>query len=300
MVFVVLGTNDKDFSRLLKAVDREIENSKITEDVIVQCGKTKYHSKHMKMMDFLSMDEFNQYIEEANYIITHGGVGTILDSLKKNKKIIAVPRLKRYKEHVNDHQVQIISQFDQDGYLLGVQDLESLGETIDRISRFKPKKFHSNQKKFVKLLDDYIKKDNHTSWYNKYREMINYLVFGGLTTVVNIVSFYIMDLMGINTYVNNTIAWVLSVIFAYVTNKVFVFESKTSNRKELTKEIGSFFAARIFSYAVDMIGMYIFVSVMMANKMIAKIIMNVVVIVINYVFSKLFIFNQDKNAKKSS
>ena len=52
MVFVVLGTNDKDFSRLLKAVDREIENSKITEDVIVQCGKTKYHSKHMKMMDF--------------------------------------------------------------------------------------------------------------------------------------------------------------------------------------------------------------------------------------------------------
>ena len=108
-----------------------------------------------------------------------------------------------------------------------------------------------------------------------------------------------MDLIGINTYVNNTIAWILSVIFAYVTNKVFVFESKTTNRKELTKEISSFFAARLFSYVVDMVGMYLFVSVMMANKMLAKVIMNVVVIVINYIFSKLFIFNQDKNAKKA-
>ncbi len=298
MVFVVLGTNDKDFSRLLKAIDREIEKGTIKEEVIVQSGKTKYKSNHMKLIDFLSIDEFNQYIEKADYIITHGGVGTILDSLKKNKKIIAVPRLKKYKEHVNDHQIQIISEFDQDGYLLGVEDLNELGAAIQKVKKFKPKKFQSNQKKFIKLLDDYIKKDNHTSWYNQYREMINYLVFGGLTTVVNIVSFFIMDLMGINTYVNNTIAWILSVIFAYVTNKVFVFESKTTNRKELMKEISSFFAARLFSYVVDMVGMYLFVSIMMANKMLAKVIMNVVVIVINYIFSKLFIFNQDKNAKK--
>ena len=299
MVFVVLGTNDKDFSRLLKAIDYEIENGTIKDEVIVQSGKTKYKTDRMKVIDFLSMDEFNQYIDKADYIITHGGVGTILDSLKKDKKIIAVPRLKKYKEHVNDHQIQIISEFEKDGYLLGVEDLNELGTAIKKIKKFKPKKFHSNQKRFIKLLDNYIKKDNHTSWYNQYREMINYLVFGGLTTVVNIVSFFIMDLIGINTYVNNTIAWILSVIFAYVTNKVFVFESKTTNRKELTKEISSFFAARLFSYVVDMVGMYLFVSVMMANKMLAKVIMNVVVIVINYIFSKLFIFNQDKNAKKA-
>lgn len=298
MVFVVLGTNDKDFSRLLKAIDSEIEKGIIQEEVIVQSGKTKYKSNHMKLIDFFSIDEFNQYIEQADYIITHGGVGTILDSLKKNKKIIAVPRLKKYKEHVNDHQIQIITEFEKDGYLLGVDDLNELGTVIQKIKKFKPKKFHSNQKKFIQLIDNYIKKDNHTSWYNQYREMINYLVFGGLTTVVNIVSFFLMDLIGINTYINNTIAWILSVVFAYVTNKVFVFESKTTNRKELTKEISSFFAARLFSYVVDMVGMYLFVSVMMANKMIAKVIMNVVVIVINYIFSKLFIFNQDKNAKK--
>ena len=298
MVFVVLGTNDKDFSRLLKAIDHEIEKGTIQEDVIVQSGTTKYHSKYMKLIDFLSIDEFNKYIEQADYVITHGGVGTILDSLKKNKKIIAVPRLKKYKEHVNDHQLQIITEFEKDGYLLAVDNLDKLETAVQKIKKFKPKKFHSNQKKFIQLIDNYIKKDNHTSWYNQYREMINYLVFGGLTTVVNIVSFFIMDLMGINTYVNNTIAWILSVVFAYVTNKVFVFESKTTNYKELTKEISSFFAARVFSYVVDMAGMYLFVSVMMANKMFAKVIMNVVVIVINYIFSKLFIFNQDKNAKK--
>ena len=108
-----------------------------------------------------------------------------------------------------------------------------------------------------------------------------------------------MDIMGINTYVNNTIAWVLSVIFSYVTNTLFVFESKTSNRKELTKEIGSFFAARLFSYAVDMIGMYLFVSILFINKMISKVVMNIIVIILNYIFSKLFIFNQDKNTKKA-
>ena len=180
-----------------------------------------------------------------------------------------------------------------------MNNLEQLGQVISQINQFKPKKYRSNNKKFVKMLDTYIKKDNHTSWYNQYREVINYLVFGGLTTVVNIVSFYIMDIMGINTYVNNTIAWVLSVIFAYVTNKLFVFESKTSNRKELTKEIGSFFAARLFSYAVDMIGMYLFVSILFINKMISKVVMNIIVIILNYIFSKLFIFNQDKNTKKA-
>ena len=299
MVFVVLGTNDKGFPRLLNAIEHQIENGTIKEEVIVQAGKTKYHSKYMKLYDMMSIEDFHKYIEEADYIITHGGVGSILDSLKLGKKIIAVPRLKKYKEHVNDHQTQIINEFEKSGYLLAVNNLEQLGQVISQINQFKPKKYRSNNKKFVKMLDTYIKKDNHTSWYNQYREVINYLVFGGLTTVVNIVSFYIMDIMGINTYVNNTIAWVLSVIFAYVTNKLFVFESKTSNRKELTKEIGSFFAARLFSYAVDMIGMYLFVSILFINKMISKVVMNIIVIILNYIFSKLFIFNQYKNTKKA-
>ena len=100
MVFVVLGTNDKGFPRLLNAIEHQIENGTIKEEVIVQAGKTKYHSKYMKLYDMMSIEDFHKYIEEADYIITHGGVGSILDSLKLGKKIIAVPRLKKYKEHI--------------------------------------------------------------------------------------------------------------------------------------------------------------------------------------------------------
>ena len=144
------------------------------------------------------------------------------------------------------------------------------------------------------MIENYIEKDQHTSWYNRYREVIFYLVFGVLTTVVNILSFYIMDLFGVNTYVNNTIAWVLSVIFAYVTNKLFVFESKTNGKKELVKEVSSFFGARILSYVIDMAGMYLLVSILLTNKMFAKVVMNVVVIILNYIFSKLFVFQKKK------
>ena len=294
MVFVVLGTNDKDFSRLLRAIDHEIEKGTIKDEVVVQTGVTKYHSKHLKLLDFISMDDFNHYIEQADYIITHGGVGTIIDCLKLGKKMIAVPRLKKYKEHVNDHQLQIISEFEKDGYLIGVENLDDLGMAIKKIENFHPKKYRSNNKKFVKMIENYIEKDQHTSWYNRYREVIFYLVFGVLTTVVNILSFYIMDLFGVNTYVNNTIAWVLSVIFAYVTNKLFVFESKTNGRKELVKEVSSFFGARILSYVIDMAGMYLLVSILLTNKMFAKVVMNVVVIILNYIFSKLFVFQKKK------
>lgn len=299
MIFVTLGTQDKSFHRLLEQLDKEIEKGTIQDEVIVQAGHTKYQSKYMKILDFISMEEFEKHIQDAEYIITHGGVGSIVDALKQNKKVIAVPRKKEYKEHTNDHQQQIIHEFSDDRYIIGIEEVEELGKAIKKVSKFKPKKYQSNNKKFVKLISNYIETENHTSWYNKYREVISYLVFGGLTTVINIVAFYIMDLMGVNTYVNNTIAWIVSVIFAYVTNKLFVFESKTTTRKELAREVSSFFAARIFSYVVDMVGMYLFVSVMMTNKMFAKILMNVVVIVINYVFSKLFIFNSN-NKKEIS
>ena len=92
MIFVILGTQDKDFSRLLKEIDRLIKEKKITEKVIVQAGTTKYQSKNMKIFDLLPMTEFNRFIGKADLIITHGGVGSIMNSLKKGKKVIAVPR----------------------------------------------------------------------------------------------------------------------------------------------------------------------------------------------------------------
>lgn len=122
-----------------------------------------------------------------------------------------------------------------------------------------------------------------------------YLIFGILTTLVNIVSFYVMDKLDVPLYVNNTIAWILSVSFAFVTNKLFVFESKSTNMKVVVKEGLSFFGFRLLSYFVDMLCIFILVDVFNFGKMISKVIGNIIVIIINYIFSKLFIFKKGDN-----
>lgn len=130
------------------------------------------------------------------------------------------------------------------------------------------------------------------SLLKKYKEVIMYLIFGVLTTLVNIVSFYVMDKLNVPLYVNNTIAWILSVSFAFVTNKLFVFESKSMNMKVVVKEGLSFFGFRLLSYFVDMLCIFILVDVFNIGKMISKVIGNIIVIIINYIFSKLFIFKK--------
>lgn len=157
MIFVSLGTNDKSFERLLLKIDKEISLGNIRDKVIVQSGFTKFSSKNMEVIDLMPMDEFKKNIETCDILITHGGVGTILDGLKLGKKIIAFPRLSKYKEHANDHQVQIIDEFYNCGYILTgeVDDLVSL---IKDSKKFKPKKYKSNNTKFNDLIIDIIDK----------------------------------------------------------------------------------------------------------------------------------------------
>lgn len=127
----------------------------------------------------------------------------------------------------------------------------------------------------------------------KYKEQILYLFFGGCTTVVNIVVFALCsDILHMELLISNFMAWVLAVFFAYITNKIWVFESKTESINELAKEIGSFVFARVVTLLIDMLIMYVGVEVLFINKMIIKVLANIVVIVANYVFSKLFIFKK--------
>ena len=126
MIFVILGTQDKPFSRLLNALEKEIKKENIKEKVIVQAGSTKYKSKYMEIHDYLDMKSFNKYINDADYIITHGGVGAILDSIKKNKKVLVVPREQKYDEHENDHQIQITERFTKMGYILSCMNTKDI------------------------------------------------------------------------------------------------------------------------------------------------------------------------------
>ena len=179
MVFVILGTQDKEFSRLLKAVDKAIDDGYIKDRVVVQAGSTKYESKNMEIFDLIPAPEFDKLMDEADLIITHGGAGTLLTAIKKNKKIIAASRLAKYKEHHNDHQKQIIKEFADNGYLLELRDFAKLGKLIEKSKNFKQKKFESNTPNMIKLLENYIEDSNHISWFNKYREGLFYLFFGG-------------------------------------------------------------------------------------------------------------------------
>ena len=155
MTLVILGTQDKTFERLLKQIEKEIENGNL-KDVIVQAGNTKYESDKMQIFDFISMDEFNKFLSKADLVITHGGVGTIINALKENKKVIAVPRLSKYKEHENDHQKEIVEEFDKLGYIIGCKNLEKISEDIKRIKTFKPKKYISNNDKMISLIENFI------------------------------------------------------------------------------------------------------------------------------------------------
>lgn len=124
--------------------------------------------------------------------------------------------------------------------------------------------------------------------YLKYKEVIMYLIFGVLTTVVNIVVYYIMaDMLHIHYMISNVVAWFLSVLFAYVTNRIYVFESKS---QDIMKEMISFFGARLATGVMDMVFMWIFVGLHILPDFIAKVISNVFVIIANYVLSKLVVF----------
>lgn len=156
MILVTLGTQDKEFRRLLDAIQRQIDNGTIKEKVVVQAGCTKYESKDMEIFDLIPVDEFKKAIKKADLIITHGGVGSIMEGVKNNKKIIAAPRLKKYNEHVNDHQLQIIDTFTEMGYILPLKDFNMLGKLLKKIEKFQPKKFESNTNNMINLIDSFI------------------------------------------------------------------------------------------------------------------------------------------------
>lgn len=132
--------------------------------------------------------------------------------------------------------------------------------------------------------------------YKKYSEIINYLIVGVLTTLVSIVIYAVFTkVFHVNYMVSNVISWIGSVSFAYVTNKVFVFKSKCDNDMDVLIEIYQFFKYRIFSFIIDILLMYLFVELFNIDDMIAKIIVQVIVIVLNYVFSKLFVFKKKES-----
>ena len=152
--------------------------------------------------------------------------------------------------------------------------------------------------------------NNFKELYKNHREIIIYFIFGVLTTAVNLVTFYILEaLFGTeNSYLyNNIIAWVVGVVFAYITNKLIVFESKSWEPSLVLREAAEFVGARLFSLGVEEAGLWLLIDLMALGKfsteilgfnltggLIAKVILAVVVVILNYIFSKFIIFKTKK------
>lgn len=157
MIFITLGTQDKSFERLLIKIDEMINKGIINGEVVVQAGSTKYKSENMNIFDYINMDEFNGYIENCDFMITHGGVGTIINGINHGKKVLAVARREKYGEHENDHQVEITKKFTDMGYIVGCIDVDELEDKYPCLEELVVKPYQSNNLKFCNIIENLIK-----------------------------------------------------------------------------------------------------------------------------------------------
>ena len=127
--------------------------------------------------------------------------------------------------------------------------------------------------------------------YYKYKEIINYLIVGGLTTLVSIGSYAVFRVFIHNYVVCTVLSWITAVLFAYITNRIFVFESKN---KKILIEFIKFIGCRLLTLGSELITMWILVDLLNINDMISKIVVQFIVVVLNYVFSKILVFRKPK------
>lgn len=151
MIFITLGSQKFQFNRLLKAVD-EID---VDEDVFAQIGYSDYKPQHYKYKEFLDRDEFENVMSKADIVITHGGTGAIIEAVKKGKKVIAVPRLKQYGEHVDDHQIQLIGQFRNLELIYACEDMD-LEKALGTVKETEYKSYQSNTERIIKSIERFL------------------------------------------------------------------------------------------------------------------------------------------------
>lgn len=149
MVFVSIGTQKQDFSRIFKLVEKSAKLK--DKKIIAQTGNTKFKSDKMKCIPSIDSKMYSEYIKKADMVICHGGVGTIFDAIGNGRHVLVVPRLKKYKEHINDHQLEVASELEKEGYLIVYKDGEDFDKYISKLQNFIPKKY-VREKKFIDIL----------------------------------------------------------------------------------------------------------------------------------------------------
>lgn len=162
MIFVCVGSRKYPFDRLFVKLDKMCENGEIKDEIFAQIGTSTYKPKRFEYKDFLSPEEFQEKINEADIVITHGASGSIMKALNAGKKVIAVTRLKKYGEHINDHQIQNNEAFASNKYVLAVYEMEELDEAIRKIydgtADLKPWE-NKDPMAIINLIDNFIQEN---------------------------------------------------------------------------------------------------------------------------------------------
>lgn len=156
MIFIILGSQKFQFNRLLAEIDKLIFDGEIKERVMAQIGYSDYLPQKFDYKRFMDKSEFLNIINKADIVISHGGTGSIINSLLQKKYVIAIPRDSKFGEHVDNHQYEIVSQFEKSGYIKGVYNIKDISTAINDKKNFKVKKYESNTKKIVECIEELI------------------------------------------------------------------------------------------------------------------------------------------------
>ena len=133
MIFVTVGSRNYPFNRLFEKIDSLYEEGVLTEKMFAQIGASTYKPKYFEYKDFISQEEFLEKINEASIVVSHGASGSIMKALNAGKKVIAVTRLEKYGEHINDHQIQNNDAFASNKYVIPVYEMEELKDAFKSI-----------------------------------------------------------------------------------------------------------------------------------------------------------------------
>ena len=158
MIFVTVGSQKFQFNRLLKQIDKLIEDNVITNEVYAQIGVSDYIPQNYQYDRFLTSQEFNGYLNKCDIVITHAGTGIIVNSVKLQKKVIAVPRFAKYNEHVDDHQIQLVNEFDELNFIEPCYEVEELKNALENVKKKKYNKYTSNTDNIIESIEEFIEK----------------------------------------------------------------------------------------------------------------------------------------------
>ena len=161
MIFVVLGTQKFQCNRLLEKMDQLISQGLIKDKVIAQKGNSDYAPKNYEYVDFIEKQKFEELMEQCDLLVTHSGVGTILSGKNHGKPVIVFPRLKKYGEHVDDHQLDIAKAFGKKNLVFVCGEDDDLGELIAKARNHHFDKYKSQRAKMIQLIEDFIKEEKN-------------------------------------------------------------------------------------------------------------------------------------------